>query len=203
MVNKIVFVAFLMLACAVDLYSCIPVSRNDPVIVTRAQWGAQPARGFTNLNTPVPLVVIHHSSVPGACFNQNACSQAMRSMQNTHQNVNGWVDIGYNFAVGSDGLVYEGRGWNRVGAHAAPHNSNSIGIVLIGHWVSATPPALQLQTTQRLIALGVRLGFIRPQYSLIGHRQVSATECPGQALFNQISRWPNFTPNFQFEENDV
>lgn len=41
--------------------------------------------------------------------------------------VNGWSDIGYNFVVGEDGLVYEGRGWSTVGAHAPNFNSNSIG----------------------------------------------------------------------------
>ena len=39
----------------------------------------------------------------------------------------GWDDIGYNFLVGEDGNVYEGRGWDTVGAHAAPHNTNSVG----------------------------------------------------------------------------
>ena len=42
-------------------------------------------------------------------------------------NTNGWDDIGYNFLVGEDGRVYEGRGWYRQGAHALNFNSNSIG----------------------------------------------------------------------------
>lgn len=42
----------------------------------------------------------------------------------------------FSFAVGGDGLAYEGRGWTTVGAHAAPQNSRSIGIVLIGNWSS-------------------------------------------------------------------
>lgn len=39
-----------------------------------------------------------------------------------------------SFAVGSDGVVYEGRGWEAVGAHASGHNAKSIGIALIGDW---------------------------------------------------------------------
>ena len=31
---------------------------------------------------------------------------------------NGWFDIGYNFIVGEDGNVYEGRGWTKIGAHS-------------------------------------------------------------------------------------
>lgn len=40
-----------------------------------------------------------------------------------------------SFAIGSDGIAYEGRGWKYVGAHAYGVNTNSIGIVLIGDWV--------------------------------------------------------------------
>ena len=41
--------------------------------------------------------------------------------------VPGWSDIGYSFLVGGDGKVYEGRGWNHVGAHTSGYNSEGIG----------------------------------------------------------------------------
>lgn len=40
--------------------------------------------------------------------------------------------LSYSFAIGGDGNIYEGRGWNRTGAHAKGWNSKSIGIVFIG-----------------------------------------------------------------------
>lgn len=44
----------------------------------------------------------------------------------------GWDDIGYNFIVGEDGNVYEGRGWDIVGAHAGvnTYNQQSLGIII-------------------------------------------------------------------------
>jgi N-acetylmuramoyl-L-alanine amidase len=39
----------------------------------------------------------------------------------------GWDDIGYNFLVGEDGNIYEGRGWTQTGAHCIGYNSKSIG----------------------------------------------------------------------------
>ena len=39
----------------------------------------------------------------------------------------GWNDIGYTFLVGEDGNVYEGRGWDIVGAHCPWYNFRSIG----------------------------------------------------------------------------
>ena len=47
----------------------------------------------------------------------------------------GWSDIGYNFVVGEDGNVYEGRGWNSVGAHTYGYNNRSI-----GKWTPAPAP---------------------------------------------------------------
>ncbi|XP_052738831.1 peptidoglycan recognition protein 3-like [Bicyclus anynana] len=162
-------------------------------LITREAWSGRPARQPTRMVTPVDLVVIHHSYQPRACFNIRDCSAAMRSMQDVHQITNGWSDIGYNFAVGSDGNAYEGRGWDQVGAHAVGVNSRSIGIVLIGDWVSVVPPAIQMATTRKLIAFGVKLGYISPDYRIVGHRQVKPTECPGEALFQEISTWDRFS----------
>ena len=44
----------------------------------------------------------------------------------------GWRDIGYNFVIGGDGHVYEGRGWKVVGAHTSGYNK-----VHVGHGKSA------------------------------------------------------------------
>lgn len=53
-------------------------------------------------------------------------------LQNYHMDSNGWWDIGYNFLIGGDGNVYEGRGWGVVGAHAGDSsvNSDSIGMIV-------------------------------------------------------------------------
>jgi N-acetylmuramoyl-L-alanine amidase len=48
-----------------------------------------------------------------------------------------WGDIGYNFVVGEDGNIYEGRGWNVMGAHAPAYNAQSIGICIIGDFTGA------------------------------------------------------------------
>jgi peptidoglycan recognition protein len=103
--------------------------------VTRAEWGA---RAPTNANyhaVPVPYVVIHHGA-GGACSTPDDCAAVVRSVQNYHMDTNGWSDIGYSFLVGGDGNVYEGRGWDTVGAHAPGYNSNSQGINFLGDFVS-------------------------------------------------------------------
>lgn len=37
-----------------------------------------------------------------------------------------------SFLIGNDGNVYEGAGWNKVGAHTLGYNRKSIGIAFIG-----------------------------------------------------------------------
>lgn len=44
----------------------------------------------------------------------------------------GFSDIGYHFVIWRDGYIEEGRPISRIGAHAKGHNSDSIGICLVG-----------------------------------------------------------------------
>ncbi len=39
-----------------------------------------------------------------------------------------------SFLISGDGVVYEGRGWGVVGAHAKEHNFNSVGIAFMGNF---------------------------------------------------------------------
>ena len=77
-------------------------------------------------------MVIHHGGIQHYCFKQETCSEIVRSYQNLHIDVRGWIDIGYQFVIGEDGNIYEGRGWNFIGAHAPGYNAQSIGISIIG-----------------------------------------------------------------------
>ena len=49
-----------------------------------------------------------------------------------------------SFLVGEDGNVYEGRGWSKQGAHAPNFNSRSIGIAVIGNFMSEFPSSCPL-----------------------------------------------------------
>lgn len=161
-------------------------------IVNRTEWGANPAKQVERFEGPSPYVIIHHSYIPEACFDSESCQKAMRSMQSFHQDDRGWNDIGYTFAIGGDGQIYEGRGFNVIGAHAPRYNNRSVGICLIGDWRKELPPQKMMDSVKRLIEHGLTEGEISSNYILLGHRQVRDTECPGEALFNEISKWPHF-----------
>lgn len=80
----------------------------------------------------------------------------MRSYQNLHMDDRGWWDIGYSFLIGEDGNVYEGRGWNYVGAHAPGYNTQSIGICVLGDfsgtWIEYTRIYISNQRDDAIIS---------------------------------------------------
>ncbi|XP_076221970.1 peptidoglycan recognition protein 3-like [Nomia melanderi] len=168
--------------------------RNPPNIITRAQWGARsPKQPIPNLKiNPAPYVVIHHSDTNN-CQTEAVCKARVKSFQNYHMDANEWRDIGYNFLVGEDGNVYEGRGWGKHGAHSPPYNSRSMGICIIGNFTLSQPNAAAITTVQKLIDYGVSIGKIQGNYTLYGHRQTTSTKCPGDSLYNLIQSWPHWS----------
>ncbi|KAE8584873.1 hypothetical protein XENTR_v10021142 [Xenopus tropicalis] len=167
------------------------VANSCPTILTKAQWGGRAATCRTAMTTPVPYVIIHHTA--GAhCSSQTSCISQAKSIQNYHMNSNAWCDVGYSFLVGEDGNVYEGRGWNSVGAHAPNYNSNSIGISVMGTYTNINPNTAAQNAVKNLISCGVTKGYIKSTYILKGHRNVGSTECPGNTFYNTVKTWPRF-----------
>lgn len=162
--------------------------------MTPSQWYASSSKPIELINKPVPFYVIHHTVSPH-CTTKSECSKQMRNIQNWHMDGNGWSNIGYSFLIGEDGRIYEGRGWETVGAHSYGYNRRSVGIAFIGTFTNGLPKSLALIAAKELISCGVRLGYVTNDYSIVGHRQTSATLCPGNDLFNEISTWTQFNLN--------
>ncbi len=49
-----------------------------------------------------------------------------------------------------------------------------------------------LDTAENVIECGLKLGKIKPDYILRGHRDMGATACPGDALYKEIQTWPHY-----------
>uniref|UniRef100_A0A674J9X9 Peptidoglycan-recognition protein n=1 Tax=Terrapene triunguis TaxID=2587831 RepID=A0A674J9X9_9SAUR len=162
-----------------------------PRIISRSQWGARAPKSRVPLKTPVPFVIIHHTE-GNPCTSQASCSRQVKGIQNYHMNTQRWSDIGYNFLIGEDGNVYEGRGWSTMGAHAKNWNSKSLGFSFLGSFTSRVPNNAALNAGKSLIQCAVSKGFLSRSYTLKGHRNVNPTSCPGNALYGVISKWPRF-----------
>ncbi|KAK3597725.1 hypothetical protein CHS0354_006078 [Potamilus streckersoni] len=172
-----------------------PPSLKNLNLMTRAEWGARDTRNTEYMATPVSIVFIHHTAM-SRCQDHESCCQELRRIQNFHMDDRGWDDIAYNYLIGENGCVYEGRGWNRVGAHTAGWNKVAIGLSLLGDFTSVAPDPRALDAVRNLLDLGVAEGKISANYKLYGHKDVrNTTECPGQKLYDIISKWDNYDSN--------
>lgn len=149
-------------------------------ITSRAQWGARPPRSVTLVSwSERRYFVVHYSGAPA--------TQTVRAIQDWCMNApphgRGFADIDYNHLVrGTTGEIYEGRGWNVVGAHATGYNTNGVGICVIGDG----PISVAAKRSVRWLyeQYNARCGRT---LTLRGHRDVATTgtDCPG----NTIEAW--------------
>jgi hypothetical protein len=144
-------------------------------IVPRRTWNARAPKQQPLITTWAHRTefVVHHSEGP--------TSQTVRSIQDFHMDSRGWNDIGYNFLVDHAGLIYEGRGWLVVGAHALQHNTSGIGVCYIGRYgrdVTDAGRAAIRAMYDEAHRLSGRALLKR------GHGQLSgnSTDCPGRTL---------------------
>jgi len=95
--------------------------------------------------------------------------------------------------VGGDGNIYEGRGWDEIGAHTGGFNSVGYGVCFLGSFMSSTPNSAAENTFHQLADCMLQNGKISSGYELKGHRQTGPTECPGDGLYAEIQSWPHWT----------
>lgn len=69
---------------------------------------------------------------------------------------------------------------------------NLLGICFIGTFFNKLPNDLAIKAVQDLIDCGVERGTIKRNYLLQGHRDGTATDCPGDTLYNYIKTWNNY-----------
>lgn len=160
-------------------------------IISRINWLAQPAFSKDPLPEPVQYVIIAHTATEEG-FTQAENTLLVRLVQTFHIESRKWGDISYNFLIGSDGNVYEGRGWGIQGAHTLGYNQKSVCIAFVGCFMDHLPPLKALNAARALIQNGIELGHIPADYSLVGHCQCIPIESPGRRLYDEIKTWPKW-----------
>ena len=95
--------------------------------VPRNAWAARDAKDLDNFPLPAEVGVIGHHTAGTECFNLQDCIAVMKGIQDFHMDDRDWWDIGYNFLIGQDGRIYEGRGFTVQGAHCSGWNTVTLG----------------------------------------------------------------------------
>ncbi len=187
-----------------------------PPVVSRTAWGS-PQGASSPRWTPkyrrVTHIVIHHTATPNTDTDYAA---RVRAIWYFHTYTRGWGDIGYNYVIDPNGVIYEGRaGGDDVEAgHAYPFNSGTMGVALLGNFMTVAPSAaaqaalidlLSWKVNQRGIDpqgtapitgytnCGGTITIIRP--TIAGHRDYRGTACgkgfntstcPGDKLWSML-----------------
>ena len=88
----------------------------------------------------------------------------------------GWKMIGYNYVIGLDGKIEEGRPLTMNGAHCTGWNDHSIGIVYVGGLDKDGKPK-DTRTFEQKIAMHLLVERLMEKYptitQVIGHRDTS------------------------------
>ena len=153
--------------------------------------------------------IIHHSASGNG---QSDYTFLVRSYYVQHTQVNGWDDIGYNYLIASDGSIFAGRDpeTNQIlqdevtGAHFCGKNTNTMGVCLIGNFVSILPSNAMFSALQDLLVWKFAKDTLNPKGSfahpfplgnvlpsLATHRQGCPTTCPGDSVFNRLTQIRN------------
>ena len=121
-----------------------------PEIVTRVEWGCPECIAIPEY-TEVTHLIIHHT----AMTREDAhWKELLREIWELHVTTRGWNDIGYNFLIDPDGVIYEGRagGDDVRGAHFICANENTMGVSLIGDFEVEGPSEAAVASLVALLA---------------------------------------------------
>jgi N-acetyl-anhydromuramyl-L-alanine amidase AmpD len=140
-------------------------------------------------------LVVHHTA---------GSDMSVNDIDVAHKN-NGWVGVGYQYLIRTNGDIEKGRPDNKAGAQAEGFNSVSLGIALTGDFTSTVPTEAQMASLVDVLA---ELSSAYPAALVVKHSTLNATACPGasfpwiglmDALNEKKEPPPVFTENWKLK----
>ncbi|XP_047991473.1 peptidoglycan recognition protein-like [Leguminivora glycinivorella] len=206
----------LVLCTALIIYFTHVVKRSEVKVVdraphdwniTREDWQARDRTVNITMArfAPLKLVLVQHTVGP-ECHSFITCAAVVRNLQIYYlDSKHLGYDIPYNFLVGNDGRVYEGRGWNIEGAHTFGYNRCSLGVAFIGDYseelsIHSRVTELQLERFIILIEDGIGSGFLRPDYTILPAKDVRDTTSPGSNLYRALQNMNHYERTHSFRD---
>ena len=125
------------------------------------------------------LQPLNLSGVTKIALHHMATDVGVKKIEEIHVLNNGWIAIGYNYWVGFDGTVYEGRGLN-LGAGVDKQNSGIISIGFQGDYHSKAKSMSDAQFNAGIDVIQYVKSKVPAIKTIGGHKDFMATACPGQ-----------------------
>jgi N-acetylmuramoyl-L-alanine amidase len=185
------------------------VNWPPPPIVTRAKWGANEAlrKAGLSFDASVTKIVVHHTGTPNTVNDYAGLCRSILANETSGEYIdiayNWLIDPNGRIYEGRWAQDYPGGGAhtgerssaNVRGAHAIYHNSHTIGVALMGNYDQIHPPTAMVEALVALLTWKCARWGINPVgrgpfvasnganenlYNICGHRDTSATACPGR-----------------------
>lgn len=118
-------------------------------------------------------IIIHCSAT------KEGVNFTVQSIHNMHLN-RGFSGIGYNYYIDLNGVIWEGRPEDCVGAHTTNHNSISVGICYCGG-LDKNGKAKDTRTPNQLAAMIWLCRYLHKKYpnaTFHGHKEFANKACP-------------------------
>lgn len=164
-----------------------PTATSDPVWdAIKAALGARATdltgKLMTNGSYPqrevktVQRIIVHHST--------GQPTVTWEGIAKYHVEHNKWEGIGYHFGIRQDGTVQRLNPTNRISNHASGANADSIGFCFAGDGRTLEPSQASRDAFAR--ARAAAEGALGRPLTVMGHRDVGLTVCPGDKIYNAI-----------------
>ncbi|MFK7785088.1 MAG: fibronectin type III domain-containing protein [Crocinitomicaceae bacterium] len=173
---------------------------SQPSHTNRNGWGCPQGLWGTTATLPTHLVVHHEGVGPNTSSNW---ANRVYGIWNYHVNTLGWSDIGYNWLIDPNGVIYEGRYSSSSGDPQGAHwvcNAGSMSVCMLGEYSSTTITSQAKASLEELLAWKACDQTIDPVSSSYNSAQMatlnnicghldgpcSSTVCPGSGLYSQL-----------------
>ncbi len=183
-------------------------------VFPRDAWGADlPPKGRIQREDP-RFLLVHHTASPNNYRSARSVIRLAYSWHTSNDPTKGWPDVAYQFFVGRDGDVWEGRAGSLAGPVMASATGGSQGwaqlVCLLGDFTSVQPTAAATDSLVKVLAwLGIRYGIdtapgatatfvsrgsqkwkrgaLVTSTTIAPHRDMSYTGCPGNAFSPRVA----------------
>ncbi|XP_034943564.1 peptidoglycan-recognition protein SC2-like [Chelonus insularis] len=155
---------------------------------------------------PVKYVVIDDLTASGfdSCYRKSQCVALIQKIYTKHKLI--WDDIGYNFLIGGDGTVYEGRGWFKQGFAIDHFNHLCLSVAYLGNFTDTkSVKSKLLDTIQFLGDKGREHHILKDDFKILTRPQIIKKSVKGnKRLINTMitdSKFYTFISNSTYWTN--
>ncbi|XP_030762766.1 peptidoglycan-recognition protein SC1a/b-like isoform X7 [Sitophilus oryzae] len=152
---KIILAVVILCIIAIVVIICPKNTTEVGFLVNRSLWNAENALNSTSIGE-IKLIIASQAG-GDFCYDFHNCSIRVAEIQKEDMKIHHFPDIRYNFLIGGDGRIYEGRGWDK----RNEIKEDTIDVGFVGNYANTSLSDKMLTGLDNLIQEGSNLNRIR------------------------------------------